>query len=724
MLLIKVQIGAHLEGKSMRKKIMASILSAVLALSMGTPVSLVGAEEFVSEETAAGLEEDKKTEETETTGQTGIETAEPAAAAEITEPAEPAEPSEDADGGDEAAFGDDVEDVQDEGSPEVEDAETEENAVQDVLFSDGDAEGDLSVEEIESETAATDLLDANNSGFDTASAISVNTTYSTNFSGNYKEKYYKITVPARGSLSVNFMHEYLEANTCYWKMKIYNSGNHEEIASYEFAGNKISYSQERFGLDAGTYYIKIYNDYLWSAITFKFLLKYEASNSWETEYNDTYQLADSIDVNTQYYGSRQRNGDIDWYKFVVPQNGYISLNFTHGYIESSEEYWEMDLYDAGYSELEEYSSPGTEVASGDYRIGVPAGTYYLKIHNDFWYSTLEYGLKVNYKASAVWEKEINNDYKTATSISLNTTYYGSIQDGIDNDADWYTFTSPGAGSYELTFAHSYIESNYAYWKVQIYNSSFNSEFSVDYRGNVQTKSDKVTLSGAGTYYIKITEGYDSALITYSFSLASHKHQYTYTGTKATLSKDGAIIGTCSCGYVGKRTTIYSPAKISLAASSYTYDGKSHKPKVTVYDRKGKVISTNYYQVSYSSNTKSIGAHYVTVKFKGYYSGTTSKKYVINPKATKLTGLSAKSKGFTAKWRKGSSCTGYQVQYSTSKTFSRKKTVAVPGRAKTSVRIKRLTGSKRYYVRVRTYSRVSGKVYYSSWSSARAVKTKR
>ena len=65
----------------------------------------------------------------------------------------------------------------------------------------------------------------------------------------------------------------------------------------------------------------------------------------------------------------------------------------------------------------------------------------MKIYND-WYCDLEYGLKINYNASGVWEKEFNEDYLTATPINLNTTYYGSIQTDR-SDADWYNIYSPG-----------------------------------------------------------------------------------------------------------------------------------------------------------------------------------------------------------------------------------------------------------------------------------------
>ena len=59
-----------------------------------------------------------------------------------------------------------------------------------------------------------------------------------------------------------------------------------------------------------------------------------------------------------------------------------------------------------------------------------------------------------------------------------------------------------------------------------------------------------------------------------------------------------------------------------------------------------------------------------ITFKGSkYSGSKTLSYTINPKSTKLSKVSAKKKGFEAKWKKQSTQTkGYQIQYSTDSKF--------------------------------------------------------
>ena len=49
---------------------------------------------------------------------------------------------------------------------------------------------------------------------------------------------------------------------------------------------------------------------------------------------------------------------------------------------------------------------------------------------------------------------------------------------------------------------------------------------------------------------------------------------------------------------------------------------------------------------------------------------------------------------------------------------------VKGAKKSSLKVSKLKKSKKYYVQVRAYKKAGGKMYYSSWSKAKAVKTKK
>lgn len=63
------------------------------------------------------------------------------------------------------------------------------------------------------------------------------------------------------------------------------------------------------------------------------------------------------------------------------------------------------------------------------------------------------------------------------------------------------------------------------------------------------------------------------------------------------------------------------------------------------------------------------------------------------------------------------------QYSTSKNFSKAKTVKIAGAGKRSTTIKKLTSKKTYYVRIRAYKIVNKKTVYGAWSVSKKVVVK-
>ena len=210
----------------------------------------------------------------------------------------------------------------------------------------------------------------------------------------------------------------------------------------------------------------------------------------------------------------------------------------------------------------------------------------------------------------------------------------------------------------------------------------------------------------------------------------NEHKTKTTTTKATTSKDGKVVNTCTiCGKAVSTTVIPKASSIKLSATSYTYDGKVKTPAVTVKDSKGKTLKKNTdYTVSYASGRKSVGKYAVKITFKGNYSGTKTLYFYIKPKTTSISSITAGSKKFTVKWKKQATQTnGYQIQYSTSSNFTNAKAVTVGYNSTTSKTISKLLGKKKYYVRVRTYKtvKIDGKAtnIYSGWSSVKSVTTK-
>ncbi len=154
-------------------------------------------------------------------------------------------------------------------------------------------------------------------------------------------------------------------------------------------------------------------------------------------------------------------------------------------------------------------------------------------------------------------------------------------------------------------------------------------------------------------------------------------------SKATLSADGKTEHTAKASYGGKSyTNIISTAidrigKVTLSSSSFTYNGKTQKPTVTVRDSKGKVIPAGKYSVKYSdSSSKSVGKYTVTVTFTDdSYSGKTSLSYTIS--LGKATGLKASGRKLTWKAVKGAEKYEVYLYDSAKKAYKKVKTVAKP-----------------------------------------------
>lgn len=165
--------------------------------------------------------------------------------------------------------------------------------------------------------------------------------------------------------------------------------------------------------------------------------------------------------------------------------------------------------------------------------------------------------------------------------------------------------------------------------------------------------------------------------------------------------------------------------VSVKTKVLTYTGRALKPTVIVKHGKSSLKAGSDYTVSYSAN-KNVGRAKATVTFKKNYRGTRVVYFTINPKPTKVSNVSAEKKGFTVKWKKqATQTTGYQIQYSTNKSFkSGNKLVTISNIKTVSKKVTKLKAKQRYYVRVRTFKTVGKTKYYSGWSPSKTVITKK
>ena len=195
------------------------------------------------------------------------------------------------------------------------------------------------------------------------------------------------------------------------------------------------------------------------------------------------------------------------------------------------------------------------------------------------------------------------------------------------------------------------------------------------------------------------------------------------GVKGSKHKEctvcGKVLQTAEIPALGAKDI--SGAKVTVA-SKVTFTGTSRKPAVTVMLSGKELVKNTDYTVKYSNN-KAIGKATVTITGKGKYTGVIKKTFKIVPTKQVITSVTAKTKAFAVKWTKDLNVDGYQIKYSTKSDFSGGKSVYVKKNTTVSKTFTGLTAKKTYYVKVRSYKTVNGTKYYSSWSSAKKVKTK-
>ena len=196
---------------------------------------------------------------------------------------------------------------------------------------------------------------------------------------------------------------------------------------------------------------------------------------------------------------------------------------------------------------------------------------------------------------------------------------------------------------------------------------------------------------------------------------------TKVGTaKVTITGKGNYTGSVSKTYSIKNN--FKKATVS-GISTKAFTGKNITQSITVkYNGKTLKNGTDY-TVSYSNN-KNIGTATVKITGKGSYTGTITKTFKINPAKQEIQKLTAKSKAFFVDWAQKGSATGYEIQYATNSKFTSAKKVTITNNKTDTKTISKLSGKKKYYVRVRSYTTVKGTKYYGAWSSVKNVTTKK
>lgn len=166
---------------------------------------------------------------------------------------------------------------------------------------------------------------------------------------------------------------------------------------------------------------------------------------------------------------------------------------------------------------------------------------------------------------------------------------------------------------------------------------------------------------------------------------------------------------------------YDLKNATVKIADKTYNGKGRKPLPKVYYDGVRLVKGKEFTYTYKNNVK-VGEAQVLIEGKGKYEGTTTSAiFNILPKKIEQKAPKAGDNKITIKWKKTKGVTKYQIRYK--RIGTDKWMFKYVSKSKDSKTIVKLKSGKKYKVQVRSYKKVDGKKYFSSWSSSKTIRTK-
>lgn len=321
------------------------------------------------------------------------------------------------------------------------------------------------------------------------------------------------------------------------------------------------------------------------------------------------------------------------------------------------------------------------------------------------------GDKVVIESNKEWTKTWSNlpKYKAGKEIAYNVIAYA---------VSGYTVKVTGNAleGYKAEYTHNVQKMNVtvqnAWNDLDNVVDSRPAQLLVEIYANGKATGKRVTLTEANNWKATVS-GFDR-------NASGKRIQYTgkAVGTPAGYNISVSTDANGNIKLISNFTTYTKKLRLKLSKTSYIYNGKNAKPKVTVYNGRKKV-SSKYYKVTYKNNKK-VGYATVIVKGKGKFAKYAGKAaFTIKLKTLKKPSVKKGAKGtLNVSWKRDRQATKYVVQYSQSNKFKGKstKTVTITNNKIGKTVLKGLTGKKNYYVRVRSCKAVNGRKIWSSWSS--------
>ena len=158
----------------------------------------------------------------------------------------------------------------------------------------------------------------------------------------------------------------------------------------------------------------------------------------------------------------------------------------------------------------------------------------------------------------------------------------------------------------------------------------------------------------------------------------------------------------------------SKAKI-VKITDKTYTGREIMPPVQISLNGNTLVEGEDYELTYSDNINT-GTATVTITGTGNYTGSIVSSFIIKPKKTSSFSGTPANKYITLKWNGNTGAQGYQIYRADVYNGTYKKIKTVTKRTVTSFKNTKLLSDHEYYYKIRSYAKINGKTYYSSYAT--------
>ncbi|MCD7737135.1 MAG: hypothetical protein LUI07_09285, partial [Lachnospiraceae bacterium] len=329
------------------------------------------------------------------------------------------------------------------------------------------------------------------------------------------------SVPSAGRMQIIIANS---VNTSY-TLYVYNTGllsNYRKL-SYETGIESVTFDYVVLP-EAKQYSFEISGSTPNSEATLE--IRFEAAGTYngETEWNDSFDTANEIALNTAYFGTVSSDDKYDYYHFTLTSPSRVSFS------DGSDESHYVTLYS------EDSNGNTTRLYGNLTNWRLPAGSYFVVIGYNSGYRPYYLTVSATAESADAYEIEKNdltsqaNSKKTSTWDTGNINYYSSSDSGLC-DVDWFSYSVTEKCYLTLELKVPRQSSGTVTATLYLLSGKELVEVAAITSGSDPYISSEKLFCKAGTYYVKVTGNSSSA--TWDYSVCLTKAKYTAL-TKLTL----------------------------------------------------------------------------------------------------------------------------------------------------------------------------------------------